>query len=174
MAHKSGIQITAKLRQRLEASFSLALRAVAQSAKPVQSVAARSAARRVSVAAVQIAPKLSSLMACGNSKSHLGLLSPALPVASDAAQSQCSSRGRQASPNTARISTPVKSPIQAGCALRRLRVQSRRAGRSTLGAAARALANPSVNRTFHSLPPFGLQNPSPNAVNLFRAGYLKR
>jgi hypothetical protein len=30
--------------------------------------------------------------------------------------------------------------------------------------------NPSFNRTLHSLPSFGLKEPSPNATNLFRAG----
>ena len=30
--------------------------------------------------------------------------------------------------------------------------------------------NPSLNRTLHSLSAFGLQKPSPNAANLFRAG----
>ena len=33
-----------------------------------------------------------------------------------------------------------------------------------------ALSNPSLNRTLHSLPIFGLQKPSPNTANLFRAG----
>ena len=36
------------------------------------------------------------------------------------------------------------------------------------------LANPSVNRTLNSLPPFGPEKPSPNTVSLLRAGYLKR
>ena len=31
-------------------------------------------------------------------------------------------------------------------------------------------ANHSLNRTLHSLPSFGLKKPSPNTVNLFRAG----
>ena len=34
----------------------------------------------------------------------------------------------------------------------------------------KARPNPSLNRTLHSLPAFGLKKPSPNAVNLFRAG----
>ena len=174
MAHKSGYQSTAKLRQRLEARLSLALCAMASGAKPVQSVAARSAARRVSGTSAHVRPKLPSFTACGKSKSQLGLLSPALPVASEAAQSQCGGRGRRASSNTARLLPLVKSPIRAGCALRRLQVQSKRVGPSTWGAVARVLANPSVNRTLHSLPAFGLENPSPNTVNLFRAGYLKR
>ena len=33
-----------------------------------------------------------------------------------------------------------------------------------------AAPNHSLNRTLHSLPAFGLQKPSPNPVNLFRAG----
>ena len=32
------------------------------------------------------------------------------------------------------------------------------------------MANPSLNRTLHSLPIFGLKEPSPNTANLFRAG----
>ena len=34
----------------------------------------------------------------------------------------------------------------------------------------RVRPNPSLNRTLHSLSAFGLQKPSPNAANLFRAG----
>jgi len=34
----------------------------------------------------------------------------------------------------------------------------------------KAQPNRALNRTLHSLPVFGLQNPSPNTVNLFRAG----
>ena len=33
-----------------------------------------------------------------------------------------------------------------------------------------ARPNRALNRTLHSLPPFGLQKPSPNTVSLFRAG----
>ena len=42
--------------------------------------------------------------------------------------------------------------------------------RSTTKAQPNRALNRALNRTLHSLPVFGLQNPSPNTVNLFRAG----
>ena len=43
-------------------------------------------------------------------------------------------------------------------------------GQPDLYALAKLRPNPSLNRTLHSLPAFGLKKPSPNTVKLFRAG----
>ena len=62
-----------------------------------------------------------------------------------------------------------RQPANAVLGIRRLLVP----GRSLVCAALAfnsAAPNHSLNRTLHSLPAFGLKKPSPNPVNLFRAG----
>ena len=64
---------------------------------------------------------------------------------------------------------PCRQPATAVLGIRRLLVPGRTAACSVF-AFNSAAPNHSLNRTLHSLPAFGLQKPSPNPVNLFRAG----
>ena len=59
---------------------------------------------------------------------------------------------------------------RGGCVLRNLQVQCKRLLASTLCSVAKALANPSLNRTHCGVPSFGLKKPSPNASPPQRAG----
>ena len=173
MTHKSGFLSTAKPRQRLEASLLFALRAVAQSARSVQSVAAQGAARRVSAAAVASPIKILQLHVLWQVKVS------ALPAGFGTAGGVRRSGKPMPLPQPARFSEH-RETFNFSQVTHQGRLPSAPA-RASIGVGAGTsqclpgvLANPSVNRTLHSLPPFGLENPSPNAANLFRAGYFKR
>ena len=149
MTHKFGFRIAATLRRRLEASPWLALRAVAQSAKSVQSVATQSVARREYPAMLDLYKKLSSTTAGGQLQDREDKQS---------SQPSNSERVAQFSAPAANNNTKAKGKVthSGGCRLRNLQVQCKCLLASILCSVAEALANPSLNRTHCSVPSFGL------------------
>ena len=137
MAHRSGTQTVAALRQRSNASSLYALRAAAHNAKSVEPGAARTAAPSV---LTFVAVKENQEVKAGHGQRPC--CSAANPPSS-APQAGC---------NAAPAKTAA-SPIRAGCARNRMRLQSgqrlglSRAKRTTV------LANQSLNRTRCSRPP---------------------
>ena len=83
-----------------------------------------------------------------------------------------SGRASQFRAPTANTSTKAKRKVthRGGCVFRELQVQCKRVLASTLCLVAKALANPSLNRTHCGVPSFGLEKPSPNASPPQRAG----
>ena len=156
MANKTSLLCSATLRKRFQAGSLLALRAVARSAQPVQSVAAQSAARRAldtmaavdamnhSVAAggkaIQCSPcsVVANLLWAGrplkNAESYL-VVAALLPHPETLSALKCNLQ--QPLPSTP---TKVSIGVVAG----------------TLQVFFAVLANPSLNRTHCSVPSFGL------------------
>ena len=163
MANKTSLLCNATLLSRPQVGSVLALRAVARSAQPVQSVAAKSAARRASDTmaavdamnhsiaaggkAIQRSPRsvVANLMWAGrplkNTESYL-------VVAALFPQPETLS-AINANPQQPLLSAPTK--VSLGVV----------AGTSQVFFV--VLANPSLNRTHCGVPPFGLKKPSPNA-----------
>ena len=142
---------SATLRRRLEVSSWLALRAVAQSARSVQSVAAQSEARRDKSAMPILNEKFSSAKAGGQ------LHEWEEKKNSRPSKSERASQVPAPSVNTSAEAEP-KVTHSGACALRELQVQCKQVLASTLCLVAKALANPSLNRTLHSVPAFALAN----------------
>ena len=171
MANKTSLLCIATLRKRLQAGSLLALRAVARSAQPVQSVAAQSAARRASDTLAAVDVMNNSVAAGGKAIQHspcsvvVNLLWAGRPLKNAESyrvvealfpypETILALKGNLQHPL---LSAPTKVSIGA------------MAGTSHVFFA--VLANLSLNRTLHSVPsispPF---HSGPIAVPLFRAG----
>ena len=158
VVHKFGFRNVATLRRRLEASSWLALRAMAQSARPVQSVATQSVARRGYPAMLNLDEKLS--IATGGGQ---------LQDREDKQSSQPSNSEHVAqfpAPATnSRTKGKRKVSNSGGCVLRNLQVQCKRLLASTLCSVAKALANPSLNRTLCGGPRLAIIHSWPNPAH---------
>ena len=152
MNKPANIQRTAKLRNSLGACSLLALRAVAQSAIPVQQAAAQSAAGRVrsSMPRREAAYK-NSYFSDDRSAVKVG------PRLINTERSQ-SFRHLQAQQYKARMHSSVVVALLANSGLNS--VSGFPPLRDTVG---KVMANQSLNRTHCGRPPFGLLKPSPNA-----------
>ena len=163
MTHKFSIRNSAALRRRLEVGSSFALRAVAQSAGSVQSVAAHCAARRASDTSRATEPTIASITAGGKAMQQAPCsFAPKLQFAF-------------------RLSTKPKNrlaPIAFGLHRKTRPAVKGNGPRLLLSAPSKVsisvaveasqyllavLANPSLNRTHCGVPPFGLKEPRPNA-----------
>ena len=78
-------------------------------------------------------------------------------------------RGPRSTSATESSFIPSQSTGPSKCKPSQMQVQLLRV-KAFLGSVHALRPNPSLNRTLHSLPAFGLKKPSPNTANLFRAG----
>ena len=159
MLEKVTTRSSAMRRERGSACSLLALRAVAQSASPVQQPAARSAAGRVHLALARFggAEKTGSFSG-DRSASKVG------PRMSNSKRRLCPRHSQAREPKTRNHPLVV---VAFGAASQSNSVHGLPSFR---GAARRVLANHSLNRTHCSVPSFGLEKPSPNANTPQRAG----
>ena len=170
MEKKISLLCIATLRRRLQAGSLLALRAVARSAEPVQSVAAQSAARRASDPMAAVDAMNHSVAAGGKAiqRSSCGIVANLLWAGRPLKNTESYRVVAALFPHPATL-LALKGNLQQPFLSAPTKVSiGVVAGASQVFIA--VLANPSLNRTHCSVPSFGLEKPSPNANTPQRAG----
>ena len=151
VAHLSGPQSSSSLGRGRNASLLFALRAVAHSAESVQLGAAQSAA--LTAPTIEASKEDKEVkVAHGHRQCWSAATAPTVAV------------------NTARAAKTAASPNSAGCVGSRLRLQCVQRLTLSLGNSAKALANPSLNRTFCGVGQLGFISFSPNCPTPQNAG----